>query len=264
MSTASASNIAISPSADFAATSPVYWQTARRPLPSLVFLIPLLVVYEVGVLVMGGGRPETIRNGADFWMRDALTQLGVGSAIVLPALIIGGLLVWHSCQKHPWKISMDTLVGMCAESLIFAFLLRLLCQVQDMAFHKLKISGHFAANITVSDSQSAQLITFIGAGIYEEVMFRLCLLPVVFFVFRRVGFSNGWACALSVVSTSLLFSWAHYIGASADQLTLFSFTFRALAGIYFASLFFVRGFGITVGTHAAYDLLVGILLVVHE
>lgn len=264
MTTATASGISLTTTNDVLSPSPIYWHSARRPLPSLVFLVPLLVVYEVGVLVMGGGRPETIRNGADFWMRDALMQLGIGSAIVLPALLIGGLLAWHMCSKHPWKVSMDTMVGMCAESMIFAFLLRLLCQLQDMAFHKLQIGSYLSANITVNGSESAQLITFIGAGIYEEVLFRLCLLPVVFFVFRRAGFSNGWACVLSVLATSLLFSWAHYIGSAADQLTLFSFTFRALAGIYFASLFFVRGFGITVGTHAAYDLLVGILLVVHD
>jgi hypothetical protein len=41
---------------------------------------------------------------------------------------------------------------------------------------------------------------------------------------------------------------------------LFSFVFRATAGVFFAGLFVVRGFGITVGSHAAYDLLVGILI----
>lgn len=242
-------------------TSPVYWYTARRPLPSLIFLAPLLIIYEAGVLIMGGSRPETIRNGADFWLRESLLHIGFGSAILLPCLIVIGLLAWHMAGRHPWKMSLDTFVGMCAESLIFAFLLRLVCQVQDLAFHRFSINSQFTANITVSNSQSAQLITFIGAGIYEEVLFRLCLLPIVFFAFRRIGFSTSWACVLSVLGTSLLFSWAHYIGAAGDHLTLFSFTFRAVAGVYFASLFFVRGFGITVGTHAAYDLLVGILLV---
>ncbi|MBC8113461.1 MAG: CPBP family intramembrane metalloprotease, partial [Candidatus Saccharimonas sp.] len=41
----------------------------------------------------------------------------------------------------------------------------------------------------------------------------------------------------------------------------FSFIFRTLAGMFFAALFFLRGFGITVGTHAVYDVFVGIVLI---
>ena len=65
---------------------------------------------------------------------------------------------------------------------------------------------------------------------------------------------------LAVVSTSLLFSLAHHVGPTGEALRLFPFTFRTLAGLFFAGLFVVRGFGITVGTHAAYDLLVGLLM----
>ena len=37
----------------------------------------------------------------------------------------------------------------------------------------------------------------------------------------------------------------------------FSASFRCLAGIFFATLFVYRGFGIAAGTHALYDVLVG-------
>jgi hypothetical protein len=36
------------------------------------------------------------------------------------------------------------------------------------------------------------------------------------------------------------------------------FAFRVVAGLLFSVLYAVRGFGITVGTHACYDVLVGI------
>jgi len=64
----------------------------------------------------------------------------------------------------------------------------------------------------------------------------------------------------SILVTSLLFSAAHYLGPAADSFTLFSFVFRTLAGMFFAVLFVMRGFGITVGAHAGYDLIVGIVL----
>ena len=65
---------------------------------------------------------------------------------------------------------------------------------------------------------------------------------------------------MALLATSLLFSAAHYVGPAADTFSLFSFTFRLLAGLFFAVLFVIRGFGVTAGCHAAYDVLVGVLL----
>jgi hypothetical protein len=62
------------------------------------------------------------------------------------------------------------------------------------------------------------------------------------------------------LSTSFLFALAHHIGPTADAFNLFVFSFRAIAGMFFSAVFLLRGFGITVGCHAAYDLMVGALL----
>jgi membrane protease YdiL (CAAX protease family) len=64
---------------------------------------------------------------------------------------------------------------------------------------------------------------------------------------------------LGLVASSLLFAAAHYVGPLGDAFDLYSFTFRTLAGMFFAILFVVRGFGIAAGTHALYDVLVGLL-----
>jgi len=61
------------------------------------------------------------------------------------------------------------------------------------------------------------------------------------------------------VASSLLFSAAHYVGPLGERFELYSFTFRTLAGMFFAVLFIVRGFGIAAGTHAVYDVLVGLI-----
>jgi membrane protease YdiL (CAAX protease family) len=104
-------------------------------------------------------------------------------------------------------------------------------------------------------------VSFIGAGVYEEVMFRLLLVPAAFLAFRMFEFPPKWAAVMAAVSTSFLFALAHHIGPSADAFNLFAFSFRAAAGLFFATVFLLRGFGITVGCHAAYDLFVGVLLV---
>ena len=65
------------------------------------------------------------------------------------------------------------------------------------------------------------------------------------------------ASTLAVTASALLFSLAHHAGTPGEAFTWFAFIFRWLAGVYFAWVFVVRGFGIAVGTHAAYDILVG-------
>ena len=70
-----------------------YWRQAREPLACLIFLAPLLAIYELGVLWHGSSE-GSIRNGADFWMRNWLQGAGV-DAIVLPILVVGVLLTWH-------------------------------------------------------------------------------------------------------------------------------------------------------------------------
>jgi len=237
-------------------TSRDYWAETRRPLNCLVFLAPLLCVYEAGVLWVGGSNAEIIRNGADFWMRGWLHQVGFSQPWLLPALVVAGLVVWHVAGHFPSRVSLDTLVGMFAESLLFAFVLVVLGQLQDFAFQQ------WGGGVTMSTRAQAALlaVTYIGAGIYEEVLFRLCLLPVCYGFFRLAKLEKGWAATLAIISTSLAFSLAHYVGATGEEFRLFSFAFRTLAGLFFAALFVLRGFGVTVGCHAAYDLLVGVLL----
>ncbi len=238
-----------------------YWSQARHPLTCLVFLAPLLAVYEAGVMWVGGSDPGAIRNGADYWMRAWLHQVGLDYSWLLPVMVVMALLCWQAWGRYPWRVSSETLVGMFAESLLFAFFLIVVGQLQDLIFEHL----HGPTGLSIGgEPLLGQTISFIGAGVYEEVMFRLCLLPAVYGLLRLLTVEAVWAATLAVLSTSLVFAAAHYVGPSAEQWTLFSFTFRVLAGLFFAGLFVVRGFGITVGCHAAYDLLVGVLLVVQS
>jgi len=105
-----------------------------------------------------------------------------------------------------------------------------------------------------------KLIGFVGAGIYEEVLFRLMMLPLTAWALRLASFSPRQALVGAVVLTSLLFSTAHYIGPHGQELDAATFLFRFIAGGFFAVLFVYRGFGIAAGTHALYDILVGLLL----
>src|SRR5207249_340059 len=64
-----------------------YLSATRHPWPCLWFVLPLLAAYEAGVLSLGGPHPETIRNGADHWLRYGLGAMGVRFFWVPPALL---------------------------------------------------------------------------------------------------------------------------------------------------------------------------------
>lgn len=235
-----------------------YWSRTREPLACLVFLGPLLIIYEVGVFWMTHGDSSALRNGADLWMRAGLDTFGINHPLVPPLIIVVGLMLWHIVGGYYWRVMPDTLAGMLAESLLFAFALVVVGQATDLVFQRV---GGGPAAMAFSRDHAERAVSFVGAGIYEEVMFRLFLLPAFYAGFRVGRLPAKRAAALSILASSLAFSLAHYIGPGADPLHLFTFTFRALAGVFFAVLFFTRGFGITVGCHAVYDLLVGVLLV---
>ena len=241
----------------------VYWSHSRRPLTSLVFIAPLLVIYEAGVLVLG---PQAVRNGADVWLRGLLEALDFGQYFLLPVLAVAILLGWHYTTRQPWRVSRPVLSGMLLESLILALCLRGILYIEAMLLRGLGavlVPGDPLCQVAVDrPAAAARLIGFVGAGVYEELLFRLILLSGLVWGLQQAGMRPRRAAAAGVVISGLAFAWAHYVGPYGEPiqpdrfLFWYGLVFRVLAGVFFGVLFLARGFGVTVGTHAAYDLLV--------
>ncbi len=241
-----------------------YWEQSRRPWSALLFILPFLCVYEIAAITRAG------RNGADIWIRNALMESGLSWEWAFPLLTPLILLGWHLYRKDDWSWKLETLSGMFAESLLFAMVLVVVGQLSHRLF-TVEISP------LLSISASQRVIGFLGAGIYEELLFRLMLLPAIYWLLRLLLVKHKWAMVSSVILTSLLFALAHYLETSGslfstgafyfalqrvitDSSLWDSFTFRCLAGLTFSGLFWLRGFGIAVGTHMLYDLVVGVVL----
>jgi hypothetical protein len=218
-----------------------YWHQSRQPLASLLFVAPLLVIYEVGVLAFGA-----TPNGADAAMQWTFERLGVGQHLLPPALVVCTLLGWHYVVHQPWRLSGGILSAMIVESVLLAVVLRVICFLQGTLI-----------SLSLGERLN-RAVGYLGAGIYEEYLFRLVLLWLVAWAFRHAGTPPGKSLIVSVAITSVLFAGAHYIGPHGDDLAVFSFTFRTLAGVFFAVLMIYRGFGVAAGSHAAFDLLVGL------
>lgn len=109
-----------------------YWTETKRPFSCLLFLAPLLIAYEIGVLWLATGHDELLRNGADVWMRSWLYALGVHQSFILPLVVMGLLLLWNFYGYFHWRVRPETLGGMLAESLIYAFAIVVVGQATDL------------------------------------------------------------------------------------------------------------------------------------
>jgi len=254
-----------------------YWKQSRRPLICLAFVAPMLIIYEGGLLITG---PEAARNGADVWLRELLRLTGFGQYFLLPLLTAGVLLGWHHISHQPWRIESRPLALMLAESIMWGFLVLGMARglaiilppapataapttpapagdiaLQTEAEHAAEVQPQTPWQITAS-----QLTGAFGAGIYEELLFRLMMLPVIAGALRLCKQSWRVSFGAATVITSLLFAAAHYrvFTGFGDDLQFYSFTFRFLAGVFFSLLFLYRGFGIAVGSHALYDTIVAL------
>ena len=242
-----------------------YAPATRHPWPCLVFLLPLLLAYETGVVFLGGPYPETIRNGADHWLRCALGYFGIRFFWVPPVLLVATFLylTLRNWSNRPADL-LNIVSGMVLESVTFALglwaLSRLLAPLLVQAGIDLNmgVTINKVPWLSVSDPALKQLITYIGAGIYEEAVFRLVLFSFLAAGLQKLDVSRIMAVLVAALGSAILFSTAHHIGPYGQTYSNYLFMFRLVAGLYFALLFELRGFGIAVGSHACYNIMVSV------
>lgn len=230
-----------------------YLNATRHPWSSFLFLLPLLAAYEGGVLWLGGDRAAQLRNGADAWVRWQLELFGMGYIFAAPMIVLAVLIGWSWWRwgERP-RDPIATWFGMAFESGGFAVLL------WQVSRNFGPLMERFGVTLQIAPEAATHALTYIGAGVYEEVLFRLGAFLGLTLIFRAVLLPKAVAIVLAAVAAALLFAAAHHVGPYGEAMNPYVFLFRTLAGLYFTALFVCRGFGVAVGAHAGYDVLVGV------
>jgi hypothetical protein len=237
-----------------------YWRAARAPRYSLTFAFPLLAAYELLAFVLSRDALTGVRNGADVLLKSLFVGLGGRYGLIAFGMALvgtAGVLVWRDRQRSgPMEarvfcvMALESLCYALALGVITGMLTGVLLRGLTWAAHPLALSG------TARVGLSTQLMISLGAGIYEELLFRVLLVGLLAWCARQaLGWSAGASGAAATVLGALIFSAFHYIGPYRDRLELSSFTFRMIAGLLFSALYLLRGFGITAWTHALYDVM---------
>jgi hypothetical protein len=234
----------------------IYWRQSRSHRYSLLFALPLLVLYEVMAAILGSGETQAIRNGADVLLKSAfMALLGEHGPLVFGVLLIGVALwlVIRDMRAHGSRLSPRTFAVMMAESIVLALAFGIV-----VSSITTQVLAPFAALVQTPMQEldlMTQLMVSLGAGLYEELLFRVLLVGAIAALgVRAFKWRPLTASVVAVGLGALIFSAFHYIGPFGDRLEAGSFTFRLIAGLFFSALFVARGFGITAWTHALYDV----------
>jgi membrane protease YdiL (CAAX protease family) len=234
-----------------------YLSATRHPWASALFLLPLLAIYEAGVLYLAESAQPT-RNGADVWLRNGLSLMGLSPGYWPPVFLAVALLVWSGVRRKDRPKNVRRVwVGMAVESLVWATALLVAHHTLGPLLDRLNVAMQTGAP---AEPAIDRVVGFLGAGLYEETLFRLLFLSVIGATFHLAGVNPSMGTGLGILLSSLAFAAVHHLGPSGEAYQGFVFLFRTLAGLYFAVLYQARGFGVAVGTHAGYDILVGVVL----
>lgn len=236
-----------------------YFELTRSLTYSVLFALPLLLLYELGTLLVSRVDPHALRNGADVLLRTLLASVGITGTAALTGLllIIGVVLVMLEQRGRRVPPRPAPFVGMAAESLLYAVLFGTVVGTMT-SWLVAGMGARLAAGEGGLDSLSVPqgVVLSLGAGVYEELLFRVLLVGGLWALFRGSGITPRRSGVLAALLSALVFSGFHYIGPYGDQWAIGSFVFRFLAGLAFSVLFLLRGFGITAWTHALYDVLI--------
>lgn len=227
------------------------WAT-RSASYGFLSALPLLLLYEVLIVLANGTQIAQVRVGAEVWLKQLLAFFGAtGMGVLGIIVLVIGIAVFAYERRKAIPIRLKYLLGLVGESAVYAVVTALLVSTAV---------GVLFAVAPVGPQQAmglwTQLALSIGAGLYEELVFRVLLVGGLFWVLRRLMRGEIAAYVVAALVGALLFSAVHYIGALGDPFELPSFVFRFFFGLVLNVIFLVRGFGVAAWTHALYDVLV--------
>ncbi|WP_421773148.1 CPBP family intramembrane glutamic endopeptidase [Gracilimonas sp.] len=235
-------------------TNPVksYFENTNNLLYSFLVSLPLFLLYELLIVISQPVGDSIVRISVDVWIKSLFTYLGVNAvSFSLLVVVLIGLFIVYKERERLKTLRFSYFPVLILESTVYAIVVAFISQ------SLVSLVLNIAASDPISSlSVTQQLALSLGAGLYEELFFRVILVTLFILLFTKV-FGKKWAgVTAAVVLSALLFSAVHYVGSMGDAFTLGSFLYRFLFGLILNGIYVWRGFGVAAWTHAIYDIMV--------
>lgn len=224
-----------------------YLKSSRTPLFGFIAVIPLLFFYEALVVTVNQAQVVEIRNGADVIFKTLLSYLGLHGPFAYGILLFGILILLLFLRRRGQPLPrLRYFLYMLMESGVYASFL---------GYAVGTLTGYVLSLGNLPIGTVPQLMLSLGAGVYEELVFRAFLFGTTAIALQRMFKIKPLSSYLTTaLFSAILFSVFHYF--SNEPFEFYSFLFRFFAGLLFCLIYFLRGYGIAVYTHTLYDLMI--------
>ena len=226
-----------------------YFNYSKDFLSSILFLTPFVVLYELLCYFLFNNKDYVIRNSADAFIRSNFDIISNNFQFYYPLILITLIIIYvlYNYEKYDnFHFSLDYYFIMVIEGFIYSIVLLII------------INGFGVFDDDIIYNYNTYLLNFyssLGAGVWEEVFFRLFMYNVIYYVANKIFNNKKTAIITAIIISSLLFSMFHYYGNQADIFFLNTFIIRFVAGVLLCLIYIKRGLGITCFTHLVYDVL---------
>ncbi len=230
-----------------------YFSNTHTLLYSFLYSLPLFLIYEGLIIISQPNADQLVRISVDVWMKSIFTLLGVNAvSFTLLVVLILGIVILYREKERLKDLNFKYFPVLIIESIIYAIVFAYISSFLT----------NLLLNMSTTDpidqlTYLQKLALSLGAGLYEELFFRVFLVSFFIFIFNKLFKNKKWASVTAaVVLSAFLFSAIHYAGSMGDFFTLNSFLFRFIFGMILNGIYVARGFGVAAWTHALYDVLV--------
>lgn len=224
-----------------------YLRSSRTIHYGLILTLPLLAIYEIGILFLFKNAFFEMRNSGEILLRSFFDWLGLSNPNIISGILLCVFIIvmvrGYQIEKKP-GIKADYFIYMLLESMFWGAVL----------FICLQLFTQIPLQIVTLEDKLANMNLAVGAGIYEELIFRMVLIGALLVLFRE-GFAipQKWSIPMSIFISALIFAAFHLF------MEVYSFPIysqRVLGGIFLGTLYWYRGYGITVYAHIIFNILI--------
>ncbi len=164
-----------------------YWTLSRAPRYSVTFALPLVILYEVLAATLSRFAGEQMRNGADVMLRSVFVAVAGVRGPLLFVLCVIGVSIWLIARdlRRGGKLESRVFLWMSVEAIALALVFGLV--IGTVTARLLSPFSPLAIGPTQQHmGVGARLMLSLGAGLYEELLFRVLLVSGLLLLARRV------------------------------------------------------------------------------
>lgn len=234
-----------------------YWDASRQPLHILVFLLPLVIAYEAGLLWLLRSDQGVLTIKVHRMLLQVFDAFGINIAggLSLPGIaLVVVLLLWHVLTRKPWNIDLRVIGLMALEAVVWTLPLLVIAQVIAQATPAAAVTGG-PESMLGSLGVFQKIMVSLGAGLYEELVFRMLFIALLHAILVDIGkATHELGAGVAIVVSAVFFTYYHFAGGGIVDHPVQRAIFYAVAGLFFGTVYVMRGFGIVVAVHALYDI----------